>query len=139
MQRAAWHAGYDPATRQVVVFAGTGTSSRAQAWTWTGSTWRRLHPVHSPRYRKYGSMAHDGALHELVLYGGVNISGIRPGSVWGWTGRTWRLIGCRSWRLRFLAPDRLNGPAVAAGPLTQGAAASRSRRMPITCVVNGQS
>src|SRR6266705_6943196 len=81
MQRAAWHAGYDPATRQVVVFAGTGTSSRAQAWTWTGSTWRRLHPVHSPRYRKYGSMAHDGALHELVLYGGVNISGIRPGSV----------------------------------------------------------
>jgi hypothetical protein len=78
-----------------VVFGGNGAGQAAQTWNWTGTTWRRLHPARSPRYRKYGKLTYDGALHELVLFGGVGGT-TRPGSVWGWTGRSWRLIGCPS-------------------------------------------
>lgn len=90
----AWQAGYDPKTGQLIVFGGTGPGT-AQTWNWNGSDWVRLFPAHSPAWRKYGSISYDGALGELVLFGGFDGSK-RPGSVWGWTGSTWRPIGCRA-------------------------------------------
>jgi hypothetical protein len=83
---------YDPASSQVVLFGGQGSSGLlATTWVWDGTTnvWAELSPATSPPARYGAAMAYDPATSTLVLYGGANGSGGYLNDTWTWNGTTW--------------------------------------------------
>jgi hypothetical protein len=87
--------GFDPETRQVVMFGGLGiTGSRGDTWIWNGSYWLRPRLSVAPVTREDASMIFDPELHALVLVGGSsNATGpeVQPdlNATWIWTGTRW--------------------------------------------------
>jgi hypothetical protein len=85
---------FDPATSQLVLFGGAGTTGTAYSgvsgstWEWTGSNWTKLSPTTSPSPRYGASMAYDASARQLILFGGMGGSGV-SGSTWEWTGSNW--------------------------------------------------
>jgi hypothetical protein len=76
-------AGYDAATRQVVLF--TPDHSKPNTWTWDGSEWA-LTTSQTPSPSGYGApTAYDGYSAQLV----AALSG-RPISTWCWNGVAWQ-------------------------------------------------
>ena len=67
---------YDPATGNMVLFGGIGSSGNAlsDTWTWNGTTWTELSPATSPPARVGASMAYDPATGDMVLFGGIGSS-----------------------------------------------------------------
>jgi hypothetical protein len=78
---------YDAALRQVLLFGGVSVTGYAPAsgdqsesfvegaplsdlWTWNGSTWKELHPAHSPPARFRAQMAYDAESGQVILFGG---------------------------------------------------------------------
>ncbi|HLQ55191.1 MAG TPA: hypothetical protein VK162_13090 [Streptosporangiaceae bacterium] len=83
---------YDDATSQLLLFGGSrliGTSGgfHGDTWTWTGRTWRELHPATSPPARHNADMIYDAATQDVVLFGGFD--GRYLGDTWTWNGTTW--------------------------------------------------
>jgi hypothetical protein len=83
---------YDAATRQLLLFGGSrmiGTAGGfyGDTWSWTGCTWRILHPATSPPARHNADMIYDAATHNVVLFGGYD--GQYLGDTWTWNGTTW--------------------------------------------------
>jgi hypothetical protein len=83
---------YDAATGQLLLFGGstligTGGGFLGDTWTWTGTTWRRLHPATSPPARHNADMIYDAATGNVVLFGGFD--GQYLGDTWTWDGTTW--------------------------------------------------
>jgi Putative Ig domain/Galactose oxidase, central domain len=81
---------YDPATGQLVLFGGAGTSGVIlnDTWTWNGTTWSELSPSESPSPRSDAAMAYDPANGEVVLFGGDGANG-QLGDTWFWDGSDW--------------------------------------------------
>lgn len=82
--------GYDPATRQLIMFGGDSAEGHPLGGTfvWGNGHWSRLHPADTPSPRTAASMAFDPQLGELVLYGGSNERS-RLGDTWAWNGSDW--------------------------------------------------
>ncbi len=84
---------FDPATGNMVLFGGAGTTFNfPDTWTWgfspqPASTWTKLSPATSPTSRDGPSMAFDPATANLVLFGGSD--GGYLGDTWTWNGTTW--------------------------------------------------
>ena len=83
---------FDPATGQLLLFGGSskpafGGGFSGQTWVWTGTTWRRLHPAHSPSPRHAADMIYDAATHDVILFGGYGGSYLND--TWSWNGHTW--------------------------------------------------
>jgi len=81
---------YDPASHQLLLFGGgatTGTGFSNQTWTWTGSTWTRLHPAASPPAREDTGMVYDAATKTVLLFAGWH--GAYWDDTWSWNGTTW--------------------------------------------------
>jgi hypothetical protein len=83
---------YDAATGQLLLFGGSSLIGIAggfhgDTWTWTGHTWRKLHPATSPPARHNADMIYDAATGNVVLFGGYD--GHYLGDTWTWNGRTW--------------------------------------------------
>jgi len=87
--------GFDPETRQVVMFGGLGvTGTRGDTWIWNGSYWLRPRLSVAPVTRSFDSMVFDPTLHALVMVGGgSNATGpeVQPdlNATWLWTGSGW--------------------------------------------------
>jgi hypothetical protein len=82
---------YDPATRQLILFAdGNGNGT----WSWNGTTWSQvddatdpgctLSCTDSPPARTTPGMAFDPASGAIVLFGGSSLN-----DTWAWSGTTW--------------------------------------------------
>jgi hypothetical protein len=87
--------GFDPETRQVVMFGGLGvTGSRGDTWIWNGSFWLRPKLSLAPVTREDASMIFDPKLHALVMVGGSS-NAVSPevqpdlNATWLWTGTRW--------------------------------------------------
>jgi hypothetical protein len=83
---------YDAATRSVVLFGGDNGASvdYSDTWTWNGATWTQRFPAAAPLARQCGSVAYDGTLGAVVLFGGF--AGSWPNSLddtWAWNGADW--------------------------------------------------
>jgi hypothetical protein len=83
---------YDPATRQLLLFGGSGNLALGggysnQTWVWTGCTWRQLHPATSPSPRHAADMIYDAATHDVILFGGYDGSYLND--TWAWNGTSW--------------------------------------------------
>jgi hypothetical protein len=82
---------YDAAHDLVVLFGGQGSGGDplADTWTWNGSDWTKLSPVHSPSPRYDVGMAYDAARQQIVLFGGRDADGTHLGDTWTWDGADW--------------------------------------------------
>ena len=79
---------YDPATGNIVLFGGVGSTILGDTWTWNGSAWTLLSPAISPPPLEGAAMAYDPATSQMLLFGGYN--GITwLNSTWSWNGSTW--------------------------------------------------
>lgn len=94
--RTAASAGYDPVTKQVIMFGGWAAADVVQradvgnpidvltdTWAWDGSQWSQLAPLHSPPGGGPESMAWDSATKTLVMIAGA--------STWSWNGTDWTM------------------------------------------------
>lgn len=86
---------YDSRTSQVVLFGGQavpgGSESEADGfaadtWTFDGTTW--AHAATGPPGRYDASMAYDPATNQVVLFGGVGVSG-ELDDTWTFDGSSW--------------------------------------------------
>lgn len=87
---AASVAGFDPATRRVLLFGADGGSSATLAWD--GRHWQSLHPETNPSRRAGASMAIDPVSNQLLLVGGSTCNyDIMCASAtdFSWNGSTW--------------------------------------------------
>ena len=80
---------YDPATSQMVLFGGYGTTYDNDTWVWDGSNWDLQSPGTSPAARDGATMAYDSATGQMLLFGGFNGSTLNENDTWNWTGSTW--------------------------------------------------
>jgi hypothetical protein len=79
---------FDPVTGRLVLFGGFAPLQGqvyGDTWAWDGSNWTELHPATSPSPRYLASMAADGALGHVVLFGGEG----GGGRTWAWDGSSW--------------------------------------------------
>ncbi len=98
---------YDPASRQMILFGGSGSAMTNGTWAWQSGAWRQLHPTHSPSPRQGAALTYDPDLEELVLFGGTFFSvgdeaqPLRGGGAniertlsdtWVWNGSDWRRL-----------------------------------------------
>ncbi len=105
---------YDSATQTVVLFGGgnwevavprSGGSAYGDTWTWNGATWTQQFPSSAPPARSSFSMAYDGHLGMVVLFGGA-VGGDWLNSAndtWAWNGSNWTQISPAR-----APPDRYN-------------------------------
>jgi hypothetical protein len=78
---------FDVARQQVVYYGGlTGD----QTWTWSGITWTKRTPAHSPPARSGHAMAYDAARQRVILFGGGNA--VAFNDTWAWDGADWTLV-----------------------------------------------
>jgi hypothetical protein len=91
---------YDATNHTVVLFGGgnwqvevpgSGGTAYGDTWTWNGATWTQEFPSAAPSPRSYFSMAYDGDLGLVVLFGGA-VGGDWTNSTndtWTWDGSNW--------------------------------------------------
>jgi len=86
---------YDGATRQIVLFGGSGANAGVldDTWIWNGHAWQHRRPPASPPARSEVSLAYDAATKTVVLFGGSSPRGMAEpklyNDTWTWDGRTW--------------------------------------------------
>src|ERR1700749_2598281 len=79
----------DPATRNIVLFAGYNGGVLSDNWTWDGTNWPKRSPSTVPPGRYYHDLVYDPALGGDVLYGGTLPLGNAANDTWEWNGSNW--------------------------------------------------
>lgn len=82
---------FDAVTGTTVVFGGLDQDDvtlLGDTWTYDGITWTQQHPATSPPVRRLASMAFDAARGTVVLFGGLNTTGLLA-DTWTWDGHNW--------------------------------------------------
>ena len=84
---------YDARHNVYLLFGGqTVNGSSDETWTWDGSRWKALSPLHKPPPRRGAAMAYDPAQQVVVLYGGHvpdAAEGHPSADTWTWDGSDW--------------------------------------------------
>ena len=89
---------YDVNNHNTVMFGGVDHSGAvlADTWTWNGSAWTHVTPVHSPPARSRHAMAFDLAHNVIVLVGGADATITLLGDTWTWDGSDWTQLSTGS-------------------------------------------
>jgi hypothetical protein len=83
---------YDPASRQLLLFSGTGATPEDDTWIWDGVAWHEVRPATNPPPRTDAAIAYDPAIGRIVMFGGWNPdSSGQPmyDDTWTWDGTNW--------------------------------------------------
>jgi hypothetical protein len=82
---------FDADSRLIIVFGGWGGDlgqDSDQTWSWDGTNWVQLSPARSPAARDSMGMAYDPNNHQVVMFGGEDVStGKEMRDTWTWTGK----------------------------------------------------
>ncbi|MBK8976564.1 MAG: hypothetical protein IPM29_11660 [Planctomycetes bacterium] len=82
---------WDGVNQQVLLFGGhapTPGQLLGDTWLWSGTGWTSRNPTNGPTARRQQAMAWDPIRNQIVLFGGVDASGILD-DTWTWNGLTW--------------------------------------------------
>ncbi|MBI1851060.1 MAG: IPT/TIG domain-containing protein [Planctomycetes bacterium] len=83
---------FDSARHRLVLFGGNVTRRPGgpsdETWEWDGVNWRRMEPAHRPAARSGHALAYDSLRGRVVLFGGLDASGIFA-DTWEWDGYDW--------------------------------------------------
>lgn len=84
---------FDPVREKVVLFGGWGPGGSSDllsdVWEWDGETWAEITPsAPRPVARHSHSLAFDGSIGKVVLFGGFVTSGYLN-DLWTWDGAAW--------------------------------------------------
>jgi len=93
-KREAAQAAYDPKHGVIVVTGGQDSGANVHytdTWTYDG-TWHEVASSGSPQIA-VGAMAWDPTSQKMLMFGGVNASGVGQSTVWAWDGTSWTSIG----------------------------------------------
>jgi hypothetical protein len=85
-------AAYDYATGEVIRYGGWDPVAGAplsDGWAWNGQDWVQLTPKTGAGQLRDASMAYDYATGQLVLFGGINGSGLLSNRTWVWYRGSW--------------------------------------------------
>jgi len=77
---------YDPRTRRILLFGGSGNTPRTRhdTWVWNGTTWAQVSPLVSPAARYDAASAYDARTSQFLLFGGTDRVGLVFGDSWAW-------------------------------------------------------
>lgn len=90
--RGAFSLAYDKTQRLAVLFGGwTGSAWLGDTWEWDGTVWTQRFPATSPTPRDSAMFTYDGLPGHLLLFGGVDTSGIEVSDTWDYdtVNKTW--------------------------------------------------
>jgi hypothetical protein len=96
----------DPVTGEPLLFGGVSHVAVAllsDTWTWNGTAWIELKPIHSPPARQDAAMATSAALKRTLLVGGLN--GPFLSDAWTWDGSDWTPAASPGQRVGGVAVD----------------------------------
>jgi hypothetical protein len=65
------------------------SAGRPDTWTWNGTDWTQLNPVHEPSLVEAGSLASDPATGTVVAFGGGSPEIQLSDTTWTWDGNDW--------------------------------------------------
>ena len=91
---------YNPVSGTTVLFGGSTDSyspgsyepgdATNQTWVFNGTYWANLTPASgNPTARSSHAMAYDSATGTIIMFGGVNGSGVYQKDTWSWNGAAW--------------------------------------------------
>lgn len=81
---------YDVLHTNTVLFGGyAGGTSFRDTWIWNGSAWNQQSPANFPSARYLHSMVFDSTRNQVLMFGGVNGSGVYMNDTWTWDGTNW--------------------------------------------------
>jgi len=80
---------YDSVRKQTVMVGENYGTALLETWIWDGINWTQKIPGRSPTPRSRHAMAFDTARGELVLFGGLALTGAILNDTWVWDGSTW--------------------------------------------------
>jgi M6 family metalloprotease-like protein len=99
---------------QAVLYGGAWDATFSSVtWLWDGSNWNALNPANNPGLLAQHAMVYDEARGNIVLFGGINASGVSSNQTWIWDGTNWRQMQPA------VSPPRRFGHAMAYDPITQ--------------------
>lgn len=116
--------GYDPATRQLVLFGGAGCAgSCGDTWVWDGRAWMAQPKATGPVGRDGAMMAYDLRTGQLLMFGGEGaLCNGQCTDTWAWHGSSWSALNTAGPTLRggAMAYDRGLGTVVLYGAAHAG-------------------
>ncbi len=82
---------YNPKLGKIVLFTSPfSEKSRAgETWEWDGIDWMQMSPKNSPPARFSTALAYDAASELTLLFGGMELGGVRKNDTWVWDGTDW--------------------------------------------------
>ena len=95
--RAEMAIGYDPVTKNVILFGGRQSGDQwiaSDTWIFDGTGWSEWKKP-GPSARSGAVMSYDGDLHRLILFGGNPVVAKEKtynGPMWAWTDSEWHPI-----------------------------------------------
>ncbi|TMD43372.1 MAG: hypothetical protein E6I88_01760 [Chloroflexi bacterium] len=66
-----------------------GSPQPEQMWSWNGSSWTQI-KVSLPPLLNGSSISYDAGHKQVVLYGGIDVSGTAYSDTWTWDGKSWQ-------------------------------------------------
>ena len=109
---------YDSDQQKTIMFGGEAWNFvvgnpfvYGDTWMWSSGNWTRLSPATSPEPRYNFAMAYDPAQKQILLYGGIDLSGELFTNTWAWNGNTWT-------QLATTGPPGRQGLAMAYDPIS---------------------
>ncbi len=79
---------------EMLLFGGyvPGVRGSSETWTYSGKSWTRRNPAHSPTGRWEHGLVYDRNRNRAVLFGGQLSSGASSSETWEWNASDWQLI-----------------------------------------------
>jgi hypothetical protein len=81
---------FDPTTRSVLlVLGGLSPGAAPSTWSWDGTTWHQLHPVHQPGLGGFTSFLARIPNGPQLILARLGIDSPQVVETWSWDGRDW--------------------------------------------------
>jgi len=85
---------FDAKASRIVMFGGATCSDPTcdvldDTWEWDGVDWHLASSAHRPPGRRRAAFAYDPIRQQIVLFGGIDASGVAFGDTWIWDGSDW--------------------------------------------------